>query len=105
MIEIEYSKNNNLVKRLLNPLSYVYLILKSKPKEISVNLKLYRALKNNKCFDIGFYLQNNKDVLESKWCKYFSPQLHYVCCGFDEKREINKKTLKNMSKKESLDFL
>lgn len=102
--EIKYLKNNNLTKKLLNPLSYVYLILKSNPQEISINLKLYKALKNSDYFDIGYYLKNNEDIVKSKWCRYFSPELHYVCCGFDEKREINKQNLKNMSKKELLNY-
>lgn len=104
-LEIKYLKNNNLVKRLMNPISYIYLILKSNPKEISINLKLYKALKNSDYFNIGYYLKNNKDIVKSKWCKYFSPQLHYVCYGFDEKREINYRYLKNISKEKLLDYL
>ena len=103
-LEIEYLKNTNFTKRLLNPLSYVYLVLKSNPKEISINLKLYRAFKNSDYFDIGYYLKNNEDVWKSKWCRYFSPQLHYVCCGYDEKRKINRINLK-MSKEELLDYI
>lgn len=52
-LESEYLKKNNLAKRLMNPHSYVYLILKSKPKEISINLKLYKILKNNDYFDMN----------------------------------------------------
>lgn len=104
-LEIEYLKNNNLVKGLMNPISYVYLILKSNPHEISINLKLYKALKNSDYFDIGHYLKNNEDIRKSKWCRYFSPQLHYVCIGFDEKREINDQYLKNISKEELLNYL
>lgn len=104
-LEIRYLKNNNLVKKILSPFSYAYLILKSKPKEISLNLKLYKSLKDSDEFDIGHYLANNEDIKKSKWTKYFSPQLHYVCRGFDEKREINKRYFKAVSKKELLDYI
>ncbi len=103
-LENEYLKNNNLVKKLLDPLSYIYLIFKSNPKEILVNLKLYNALKNSDKFDIGYYLRKNADIKNSKWYKYFSPQLHYVCKGFNEKRDINKSHLKVDSKKELLNY-
>lgn len=68
---IEYHKNDIFMKKLLNHFLYTYLILKSKPKEVSINLKLYKSLKNSGCFDIGYYLRNNPCVLESKWIKYF----------------------------------
>ena len=104
-LEIKYLKNNSFTKRILNPIAYLYLILKSNPKEISLNLKLYRAIKDSECFDIGFYLNNNKDLIQSKWCKYFSPELHYVCKGFSEKRKFNKKYFNRNSKKELLDYI
>ena len=104
-LEIKYLKNNTLIKKILSPLSYGYLILKSSPKELSVNIKLYKAIKNSKCFDIGFYLNQNKDLIESKWCKYFSPELHYVCNGFDEGRTFNKKYFNRDSKVDLLDYL
>jgi len=104
-IEIEYFKSNSLFKKFLNPFSYLFLIFKSDPKELSLNIKLYNALKNSKCFDIGFYLNNNEDIKESKWCKYFSPELHYVCNGFNEKRTFNKKYFNKNSKKELLDYI
>ena len=104
-LEISYLKNTTFTKKILSPLSYLYLIFKSNPDEISINFKLFKALKNSKCFDIGFYLNNNKDLVESNWCKYFSPELHYVCKGFDEKRTFNKKYFNRNSKKELLEYL
>lgn len=104
-LEIKYLKNNTLIKKVLSPLAYAYLIIKSNPKEILLNIKLYDALKNSKCFDIGFYLNNNKDLIESKWCKYFSPELHYVCTGFSEDRTFNKKYFNRNSKKDLLEYL
>ena len=104
-VEIEYFKNNNITKKILSPIGYLYLIVKSKPKEISLNIKLYRTLKNSKCFDIGFYLHKNKDLINSKWCKYFSPELHYICNGFEEDRTFNKKYFNRNSKKELLEYV
>lgn len=104
-LEIQYLKKDTLTRKIFSPLAYLYLILKSDTKELSLNFKLYKAMKNSKCFDIGFYLANNKDILESKWCKYFSPELHYVCNGFDENRKFNKKYFNRNSKKELLDYI
>ena len=104
-LEIEYLKNNSFIKKLFNPVAYLYLILKSNPKELFLNFKLYKTIKNSKCFDIGFYLNNNKDIIESKWCKYFSPELHYVCNGFEESRKFNKKYFNRSSKKELLEYI
>ena len=104
-LEIDYLKKGTFVRKIFSPLAYVYLIFKSKPKEISLNFKLYKSLKNSKCFDIGFYLNNYADLRDSKWCKYFSPELHYVCNGFNEKRKFNKKYFNRNSKEELLDYI
>lgn len=103
--EIQYLKKDTLTRRLFSPLSYVYLIFKSNPKELKLNFKLYRVLKNSKCFDIGYYLANNEDILESNWCKFFSPELHYICNGFFENRKFNKKYYNTNSKKELLEYV
>jgi len=103
--EISYLKNNNLIKKILSPIGYLYLILKSDPKEISLNLKLYSMIKDSECFNIGFYLSNNPDLIKSKWCKYFSPELHYVCKGFSEDRTFNKKYFDRTSKKDLLEYI
>ena len=104
-LEIDYLKNESLIKKVVSPLSYIYLIFKSHPKELSINLKLFKALKNSKCFDIGYYLNNHPDIQNSRWVKYFSPELHYVCNGFAENRKFNKKYFNRNSKKELLDYL
>ena len=103
--EIQYLKSNNLIRKLFRPLGYIYLILKSKPQEISTNIKLYKAINNSKCFDIGYYLNKNKDIQNSKWCRYFSLELHYVCHGFNEHRNFNKKYFNRNSKEELLNYL
>lgn len=104
-LEIQYLKNDSLTKKILTPFAYLYLLFKSNPKELSLNLKLYKALRSSKCFDIGYYLNNNEDIRESNWCKYFSPELHYVCNGFKEQRKFNKKYFNRNSKKELLDYI
>ena len=104
-LEIEYLKNESFTKKLLSPLAYIYLAVKSDPKEVSLNYKLYKAMKNSKCFDIGFYLNNNEDIQDSNWCKYFSPELHYICEGFKEERKFNKKYFNRNSKQELLDYI
>ena len=104
-LEINYLKKSPLLKKILSPVAYLYLIFKSKPKELSLNIDLYKALKDSNCFDIGFYLNKNKDLIDSKWCKYFSPELHYVCEGFKEDRLFNKRYFNTNSKKELLDYL
>ena len=105
-VEIEYLKSNDkLGKKFFIPLAYAYLITKSNLREIGTNIKLYNILKNKDCFDIGYYLNKYPDLKKSKWCKYFSPELHYVCKGFSENRKINKKDLKHNSKKELIDYI
>ena len=87
--EINYLKNGMILRLILSPLAYFILIFKSNSKNILTNIKLYRKLKNNDYFDAGFYLNEYPDVYGSKWCKYFSPELHYVCFGLAENRSCN----------------
>ncbi len=103
-LEIEYLTKKP-IQIILNPLSYMALILKSNPKEILINIKLFQALKKSKQFDVGFYLRKNKDIQKSKWAKYFSPELHYVCRGFSEKRKFNNSQFNLNSKKELFENL
>ena len=98
--EIKYLKDNNSFgKKIISPLAYLLLLSKSKFREIKVNIELYRALKNSDCFDIGYYLKKYPDLSKSKWCTYFSPELHFVCKGFDEHRKFNEKCYTNNKKK------
>lgn len=103
--EINYLKTNVLKRKLFTPLSYIYIMFKSHPSEISLNLKLYGALKNSKCFDVGYYLNNNLDLINSNWTNSFSPELHFVLYGFDEGRIFNKKYFNRNSKVELLDYI
>ena len=105
-LEIEYLKNRGRIsKKAISFLEYLVLIFKSQPSEIAINFKLFKLIKNSRCFDIGYYLNNNKDIQNSKWCKYFSPELHYVCFGFKEKRKFNKKYFNTSSKEQLLDYI
>lgn len=103
--EIDYLSKDSIARKICIPLSYIYLLFKSNHNDLFLNLKLYRALKNSKCFDRGYYLNKNKDLRGSQWCKYFSPELHYVCSGFYEKRKFNKKYYDISSKKNLLDYI
>ena len=103
--EIRYIKKNPLIKKILNPFSYIFLIIKSKSNEISLNLKLYKVMKNSNHFDIGFYLNKNNDLKDSKWEKYLPLELHYICYGFNEKRKFNEENTDLNSKKELLNYL
>ena len=102
--EIGYLKKIQLIKKILKPFSYIFLICKSKSNEISLNVKLYKAMKNSDHFDIGFYLNKNNDLKDSKWEKYLPLELHYICYGFNEKRKFNEENINFNSKKELLNY-
>ena len=93
-----YKLKSKFKKKLLLPLPYVYIIYKH--KNVLENIKLYRLLQNNDWFDIGFYLDKYGDISRNKWCKFLTPELHYVCHGFDEKRLPYPNYKKNLTKKE-----
>lgn len=88
-IEISYYRNRIkfLDKIFLSPLSYLYLLLFSSA-ECFINIKLYYAIRHSNWFNRGYYIKYNKDVSTFKWMKIFSPELHFVCHGFNEKRNI-----------------
>ena len=104
-LEVEYFKNKSLVRNILSPFGYLYMIFKSGGGELSLNFKLYKALKNSKCFNVGRYLNYNGDLQESFWYNYLSLELHYVCMGFKEGRRFNRRLLKINSKKDLLDYI
>ncbi|WP_346661433.1 glycosyltransferase [uncultured Methanobrevibacter sp.] len=88
-IENEYIKESGLIKHIIYPLSYIYLIYKCKLFEIIINIKLFRILNITPYFDVGFYFARYPEIKETFCCKYFSPQLHYVCFGFNENKIFN----------------
>lgn len=104
-LEINYLKTNVFKRKLLSPFSYIFILLKSSPGEISLNLNLYGALRNSKCFDVGYYLNNNPDLINSKWVDSFSPELHFVLYGFNEGRIFNKKYFDRNSKEDLLEYI
>ena len=103
--EIIYLKKHGLIKKVFSPLSYIYLFFKSKPKELKINIKLFKALKDSECFDVGYYLNNNEDVINSAICKYFSPELHYIITGFENEYKFNKKYFDKKSKQDLLNYI
>lgn len=96
---VNYYKSGSIINKIFSGLPYIYILLKSK-QNILLNIKLYRLLLNNEWFDIGYYLSSYPDVNTSKWCTYLTPQTHYVCFGFDEKRLPHGNYKNNLSKKE-----
>lgn len=103
--EINYLKTNILKRKLLSPFSYILIMFKSRSGEIYLNLTLYGALRNSKCFDVGYYLNNNPDLINSKWTNSFSPELHFVLYGFNEGRIFNKKYFDRNSKENLLEYI
>ena len=105
--ELDYYKNQgNLFDTVIsNPLCSIYLVCASSRNERGLNRKLYNCLKNSNWFNIGYYLKNNKDISRFKWVKLLSPELHYVCHGFDEKRRPNDETDVHYSKQELIEKL
>ena len=104
--EIEYYQNRgNLFNRFISsPLCYLYLLISSKNTERKLNTDLYKYLKNGDWFNRGYYLNENKD-LSIKWLKILSPELHYICHGFDENRLPNREIKEIGSKKDLLKLL
>ena len=89
-VEISYLKKGAFLRMILSPLAYLILVFKSGSKNILINMKLYRKLKNSEYFDVGYYLNEYPEMSTNKWCKYFSPELHFVCFGLGEGRRCSK---------------
>ncbi len=74
------------IKQILETKFFIiYLLTKKKNGSIEkalINIRGYRAIKNNKLFDIGYYLSNNSDVRLSG----DDPIIHYIYYGFKEGR-------------------
>ena len=100
-IENKFLKKKSIINVFL---TYIYLIFKSKPSEIKLNYNLLRLFNKTKCFNIGFYLNNYPYVLNSKLGK-ISPELHYICYGFNEKKEFNERKIKLDNKKDLLKYI
>lgn len=105
--ELEYYKSHgNLFDRYVSsPLARIYLFVVSKRSERDINFNLYDLIKDLDWFNRGYYLSENKDISRLKWVKIFSPELHYVCHGFDEGRHPNRESNKANSKKDLVKFL
>lgn len=96
---LEYYKlKSKIKKKLILFLPYLYILYKH--ESILTNFKLYSLLQNNPWFNIGYYLNKNSDISRNKWCKIFTPETHYVCHGYNEKRKPNPNYNINLTKKE-----
>ena len=102
--EIDYLKNS-FIKKILYPVSLIYLLFKSKPKDLKINFNLLKAFKNYQCFDIGYYLNNNSEVKNSFICRYFSAEIHYLIYGFEKDYEFNKRYFNRKSKQDLLNYI
>ena len=85
-----YKKNvdKSIRQRLISKFPSLYILLNRNNntlKSTIINLKGYKTIKNNKLFDIGYYLRNNPDVRKSGE----DPLLHYIIHGFKEYRNPN----------------
>ena len=100
-----YKKENTYLKnkylkhtKLSSILAYLYIIFKSKRNDIILNIKLYKSLRNSDCFNLGYYINKYPEIVENDICKKYSPELHYVCYGFDEGKMFNPKCSNFLSK-------
>lgn len=103
--DVKNNQKSKLSKKFFNYLSYAYILFKSKPNDIKTNIQLYNSFKDSDYFDSNYYLNKYPDISKGKFCKYFSPELHYVCNGFDEGRKFNNNSINKKNKKELLEFL
>jgi hypothetical protein len=90
LYEMEYHnhKGRTIKQRLETKFYMVYLLTKKKNRGIKnaiINIKGYRAIKNKKLLDIGYYLQNNPDVRSSG----DDPIMQYIYYGYKEGRKPN----------------
>ena len=106
-VTLEYYKlKGSLKKKLILWIPYVYILLKTRPfNETFINIRLYRALQDSEWFNVGFYLVVYHELSRKKWCKFLTPETHYVCYGFNEKKLPHEDYTCVDSKKELLRLL
>lgn len=98
-----YKLKSSFKKKILFLLPYLYILFKSR-KNMRLNIKFYRSIKDNDWFDIGYYLNENTDLKRDKWCKLLTPETHYTCFGHDENRKPNK-NYKKLTKQQIIEKL
>lgn len=87
-LEYKIHKNRSLKNRSFSIFYPFYILYKNKNhglKNAFVTIKGYRAIKNKKLLDIGFYLRKNGDIRISG----MDPILHYIYHGYKEGRKPN----------------
>ncbi|AMD16603.1 hypothetical protein TL18_00255 [Methanobrevibacter sp. YE315] len=89
--KLHYNKRSiNLLsskRRFSILLSQFYIIFKFKyGAKLKLNRTLFNEIIKNNWLDVGFYFKNNRELSEFKWFKLLTPEAHYVCHGYDEKR-------------------
>ena len=83
----EYYNNRSLSQKIISKFPSIFLLLRRdySLKSALINVKGYKAIKNNYLFDIGYYLNNYPDIRVSGK----DPILHYILYGFKEGRKPN----------------
>jgi GT2 family glycosyltransferase/glycosyltransferase involved in cell wall biosynthesis len=92
LFEIQYRNNfkRSLTQRLFSKYPILYILFNKNNtslKNTLINIKGYKAIKNNNLFDTEFYLKNNEDIKTSG----ADPIIHYMYHGFKENRKPNPK--------------
>ncbi|WP_455644789.1 hypothetical protein [Methanosphaera sp.] len=96
-----YQLKSTFKKKLTQPLPYIYIILKSGQNR-TTNIRLHRKIQKNRWLDIGYYLSKNQDIERNKWCRWLTPETHYICYGIDEKRKPYENYSRPLSRDEIL---
>ena len=87
-MQYKINYNRSIFQRLLSKFPSLYILFKWNKigfKNTLTNIKGYRAIKKNKMFDIGYYLNKNPDIRTSG----IDPILHYIYHGYKEGRNPN----------------
>lgn len=88
-IEIEYhnNKGRSIKQRLISKFPSLYILSNDirSIRNALINIKGYKAIKDNNLLDIGYYLEKNPDIRLSG----ADPILHYIFHGFKEGRNPN----------------
>ena len=87
-LELEYFSGDgrSITQKLISKFPSLFILVnfnKTGFKNALLTIKGFKSIKRNKLFDIGYYLNNNRDIKRSG----VDPLLHYLYHGFKEKRD------------------